>query len=371
MNTINNPTDTYISRMGKVSYRWLNQYKFHILIWAVYFTYESVLVGVLFGQFGKFENYVIHYSLNIFIFYFNFQMMQVMEGRGKKLFYLQVTGVFIAEMIFYVYALAFFNHFFTTYNQTTKTSWLGIDRTYVLSATYRGLYFLLYSCGYWFLFRFIKQRKISTDLEQSVLRNQLEKEAVTKELVVAQNAYLKAQINPHFLFNTLSFVHRRIRKTDEDAGNLIVSLANMMRYALDINQNQEFVVLSEEIEQVENLISLFQIKENFNLYIFFNYEEDAAEQKLIPLAMMTLAENIFKHGVLTEIDHPAKISLSYTDGVIQVETENKAAGVPKALSLKTGLSNLQTRIKHAYGENGELTWANEGDVFKAKLSVRL
>lgn len=368
-NRMDNAMERVVFRISKKMLEALYKYKLHIILWLIYITYESMMVGVFTGAFGKFENYAVHYTLNVSLFYFHSYSMEKINFKKRKLDYLKVLLLVILEITAYVIILAILNHLFTAFNQPNKYNILGIDERYIIGASYRSLSFILVSSGYWFLINFYKEREISANLEKQHLHSLIEKEAMTKQLLMAQNAYLKAQINPHFLFNTLSFIHRRVRKIDEDAGNLVVSLADMMRYALDISHSEEYIVLSKEIEQVENLINLFQIKEDFKLYIFFDYEEAAAEEKLIPLALMTLAENIFKHGVLTDVEHPAKISLRYANEMIIIETENKVGEVPGALSLKTGLSNLKDRLRHAYGQKCSITWEKNDGYFRVRLTV--
>jgi len=322
--------------------------KLHLLLWGIFIIYESVIVGLVTGNFARIESYVIHYFLNISIFYIHAHFLEKMDFRNRRVDYILAICLLFGEMLVYILMLASLNHLFTIYNQANKYNLLGIDFNFIFRAIYRCLFFIIISTGWWALRRYLRERNKTVQLEKKSLHSLVEKEKLSADFVKAQNSYLRAQINPHFLFNTLNFLNSRIKKNDPEAGELIITISEMLRYSLDLDPNEQLVKLSSEVEQVENLINFFQIKEKFTLNIHFDYDEEVLRERIIPLSMLTLVENIFKHGVVDDQTFPAQISIRKTDDWVTIETINKTADQPRSQSLNTGLKNLEQRLINTY-----------------------
>lgn len=348
--------------------RFLKSYRTHFILWSIYITYECLLIGVFYDLFGKLENYVTHFCLNVSLFYINLWLLDRLKINRSQA-YFKILLISVLEILIYIPLLALLNHFFTEYNQPTTSSQFGIDHRFVFGAIYRSLFFILMSTGFWFLKSFLMEKQISEHLEKERLKAIIERETIKTDLVQAKNAYMRSQINPHFLFNTMSFVQSRVYKTDAEAGELLLLLAQMMRYTISLDQKETFSSLSTEIEQVENLITLFQIKENYCLSVHFDYNDAALRQKILPLTLLTLCENLFKHGVLNDPACPAIISVNCNSNKIVITTENKIAPVSNPLSSKTGLKNLEERLKQHYDEDAILLYTKKGMLFIAKLEI--
>jgi two-component system LytT family sensor kinase len=345
------------------------RYRLHFFLWSVYIVYESVIIGLISGVFGNLENYIIHYTLNITVFYLHSSLMERANLTGHVLHYFILLLIVLIEMVCYVLSLATLNHLFTIYNQANKYNILGIDYNFILRAVYRCLFFIILGSGYWSLKKYISERQKTEELEKQKLHSIIDQEKMSKALVQSEKAYMRAQINPHFLFNTLSFVQHRVQKADEDAGELLLSLAKMMRYTVGLDQTEVFTSLSGEVEQVENLINLFQIKENRSLSIHLDYDDSVLEQKMIPLVLLTLSENVIKHGVLNDPSFPASITISCSGDYIRILTENKTGEAANVLSSKTGLKNLSERLKQNYGDSYTFIYEENGGIFRADLST--
>ncbi|KQS36818.1 sensor histidine kinase [Pedobacter sp. Leaf194] len=343
-------------------------YRLHILLWAIYIIYESVLIGVFYQKFGKFENYASHFSLNIALFYVHSWVLSKVKFLKNK-DYLLILLIAAIEIVAYIPLLAQFNQWLTDFNQPTPGSALGIDHRFILGAIYRSLYFILFSTGFWFLNRFLKEKQLTQKLEKGRLEAIIGQQSTKAELAIAENAFIRAQINPHLLFNTLNFVHRRIKTTDSEAGELILLLAKMMRYSIGLNQTEQTSPLIDEILQVENLINLFQIKESYSLSIHFDYQENLLNQRVIPLALLTLSENVFKHGVLDDHRNPASISISLVKNTIIIKTINKIIKKSDALSTNTGLKNLNFRLVHVYGDTFNYSHSEIDGTFYTTLEL--
>ncbi len=346
-------------------------FRLHILLWSVYIIYESVIVGLITGKFSNIENYLIHYSINISVFYLHVFVLEKLNFRNTIKDYIFIIPLVILEMTCYVLLIATLNHFFTIYNQANKYNVLGIDYTFVLKAFYRCLFFIIIASGFWALRRYLKEKKTTERLKRMKLNDIIENEQMSRALVTAENAYLRSQINPHFLFNTLNFVHRRIKRLDVDSGEIILSLSKMMRYALIMDNEDGFSKLGDEIEQVENLINLFQIKENHTLVFHVEYEESVLSEKIIPLVLLTLTENMFKHGNLKDHSSPARISIRKNDGKLFIYTENIVRKDSIYQSNHLGLKNLKKRLVMHYSNGCSFDWGIEDEKFFTRLEILL
>src|SRR5690606_15717437 len=129
-----------------------------------------------------------------------------------------------------------------------------LEQASLIKITWRGLYFIGFSTGYYFLINLLKERERTATLEKQQLHQIIAQQKMEKELTNAQNAYLRAQINPHFLFNTLNFIYNKTRKSAPVAADAILTLSAMMRYAVESSEEKGYIAIEEEIEQVHNLI---------------------------------------------------------------------------------------------------------------------
>lgn len=230
---------------------------------------------------------------------------------------------------------------------------------------YRGLYFMGFSTGYYYLYSFIRQRRHAQELETQRLLAIIQQQQTQRELDVMQNAFLKAQINPHFLFNILNYIHFQSLKTAPQISEAVTKLAGVMRFAFDIEHSGERVKLGEELAQVEDITYLYALKKNGGT-LLLDYELAVCNLYLVPLVLLTLAENCFKHGDLDQTD--ARMQLMLEDGALQISTWNKISADHASISTKTGLQNLAARLNTAYGQEHSFRHGPDG---KGGFSVLL
>src|SRR5688500_3383261 len=122
------------------------------------------------------------------------------------------------------------------------------------------------------------------------------KKEVENERLTAELNFLKAQINPHFLFNTLNNLYYLAYTKSSNTAEVIAKLSQMMRYMIyDSNHTQ--VPLSKEIEYMENYISLERLRLNDQIPIELKVNGDPEQFRIVPFIFITFLENAFKHGV--------------------------------------------------------------------------
>ena len=182
---------------------------------------------------------------------------------------------------------------------------------------------------------------------------------------------LRAQVQPHFLFNTLNNMYYEAYLDSPRTALLIERLSEIMRYFVD-QSNQETVPLATEVQFLDNYIALEKIRIRPEPEIGFEKHFDAGTP-IPPMLLMTFVENIFKHGV-DKISGCNKIAISLIQqkGYLYFSTKNvlnRHAGQKTPGGL--GLANLRKRLSILYDGNFELETANDGQYFTATLKVPL
>jgi hypothetical protein len=190
----------------------------------------------------------------------------------------------------------------------------------------------------------------------------------------AELNFLKAQIHPHFLFNTLNNLYALARSQSKQTPEVILGLSQILRYML-YECNAEMVLLKRDVEILENYIALEKIRYEDRLELNFHRSGKVASQQIAPLLMLPLVENAFKHGVSETIDAPwinIELTMSETRLVLKVsnskpETTDTDAGTME----KVGLSNVRKRLELLYPANYQLEFCDDEGLYIVTLELDL
>lgn len=181
-------------------------------------------------------------------------------------------------------------------------------------------------------------------------KKQLENEKLTAEL-----NYLKAQINPHFLFNTLHNLNFLVQGKRKEAPQIIIRLSNIMRYMI-YDANHALVPITKEIQYMQDYIELERIRLNKPFDITFITSGDYEQTQIAPLILFTFLENAFKHGVsdttkncwinVELLQEGNTLTYAVSNSNIKTKSSTKRSGF--------GLDNLRKRLNLHYPEKHEL-----------------
>lgn len=210
--------------------------------------------------------------------------------------------------------------------------------------------------------------------EEKKLRKLLEeqKRRLEMEKIQANYYFLKAQVNPHFLHNTLNFLYAKSLPYTAELSEGILTLSEIMRYSLDKPEDAEGrVPLAKEIEHVNNIIKIQQLRFDNTLQVFFEIKGDISGIRIIPFVLITIIENAFKHGELKCIGSPIRITLTVEKGSLQFRCVNKKKEGPKELSTGIGLDNTRKRLQLAYGDNYSLYTREQANLYRVDLNITL
>jgi two-component system LytT family sensor kinase len=345
------------------------EYWIHILVWFFFICYEVVAVGLMVGAFGHPVNYISHYLITIGVFYFSSLLVLPFAFKLKAHAFWRVPlGVVLLFLIFLV-ANYYTDLLMIRWHFANRSKDFSLTWAYSSKLLYRWIYVFGFSSAYFFLKNYLMERGRAEEMEKQRLEKVIEEEKIKRALSKAQNDFLKAQINPHFLFNTLDFIYHSIAELSQEASQAVMTLSEMMRYAVDSGDLDDTVLLGEEIEQVEKLIYLYQLRKNMELKVMSYFSDQAMELRFIPLVLLTLVENIFKHGDVGHALHEIRITAIVEDGKLVIETSNAVNLRAGAASTNAGLKNIRERLRFAYGGDIAFYFAREGELFVTKIAV--
>ncbi|MCD8740702.1 sensor histidine kinase [Mucilaginibacter roseus] len=309
------------------------QFFWHVFVWVCLISFfffigktnsrlsiEALLV--LFVLFGM---------VNISLFYINYLLLipKLLDRKRYGTYILIALGVILAYG-FFKYGLALVYKEYALVKQ--KGQMIGFT-SYYLSAFFTSLIFVFLSIVL----------KFSTDwfLNERIQRD-LENQRLTAEL-----SFLKSQVNPHFLFNSLNSIYSLAYQRSETTPEAILKLSEIMRYML-YESNDNKVDLEKEIHYLQNYIDLQKIRFGYKAFVEFEVKGDVTTQRIAPLLLISFIENAFKHGVANDPETPIRMNLMVDNGTLDFHIENKKHNNNRDASGGIGLSNVKRRLNLLY-----------------------
>jgi len=213
------------------------------------------------------------------------------------------------------------------------TSWLGSSAILV--------------AGYVF---YLRAQSADSEARTSELR----RGALETQQLATRLRLLQAQVEPHFLFNTLSNV-RRLAQTDAPAGRtMLYQLSRYLRAALPRMREHE-TTLAEEIELVRAYLGLQQVRMGARLETAIEAPPALLEARVPPMMLATLVENAIKHGIAPLAEGGAiRISAQKADGALKLTVADTGRGLTGSSGSGVGLANIRARLSALYGERAGL-----------------
>ncbi|MEN2282157.1 histidine kinase [Algoriphagus sp. SE2] len=193
-----------------------------------------------------------------------------------------------------------------------------------------------------------------------------------KSKLQAELKFLKTQINPHFLFNSLHNIYALTIIQSDLASEHLLKLSELLRYML-YESNEELVPLEREINYVENYLNLAQLKDSRGMDIKFNKQLSGKQIEIAPLLFIPFVENAFKHSKIEDVQKGyIHLELSTSDKELHFEIENSN---PKNVYQKDqvggiGLNNIRQRLLLLYPESHNLKIEDSADAFKVQLNLQ-
>lgn len=197
---------------------------------------------------------------------------------------------------------------------------------------------------------------------------------VEKEKSETELKYLKAQLNPHFLFNTLNNLYSFVVNQSPKAADMVLQLSEILDYVLYKSQ-AKLVALSEEVKSIENYIALEQTRYGDRLDVSFEQPTDLINQNIAPLLLLSIVENAFKHGASGTVSEPEiRISIRQNEGQIEFNVWNTKGEHFKGAKNDSykegiGIGNIKKQLNLTYPDNHKITIQEGSAYFNLNLII--
>lgn len=190
-----------------------------------------------------------------------------------------------------------------------------------------------------------------------------------REKMKAELSYLKAQINPHFLFNTLNSIYALTVKKSDHAPESVTRLSGIMRYVIT-DAAQEFVPLEKEIDYISNYIELEELRITNKVNLQYKATGIFTGKKIAPLIFVPFIENAFKHGVSTKENSSIQIDITVEGSELSLLVKNTKVNT-HTISTGLGIENAKMRLGLIYPGKHTLEIRNSEKEYTASLKIKL
>jgi two-component system LytT family sensor kinase len=328
----------------------------HIVFWVSIITYFMMVTR----NNGKITNeeliviFVVYGGINIGLFYINFLYL-IPKFLDKKKYKFYTAALVITIVVFGLgkYGIALTYKPFLLVHDKTKQISFG---SYFISAALTSIFFLFLSTALKFGVDWFLNERVQRDLENQRL--------------IAELAFLKSQINPHFLFNSLNSIYSLAYQKSDTTPEAILKLSEIMRYML-YESNDNKVDLEKELQYLQNYIDLQKIRFGNKAFVDFKITGEVGNQQIVPLLLIAFIENAFKHGVANDPSMPICLRINLDGTRLHFYMENKKHAFNKDNEGGIGLNNVKRRLDLLYPGKYTLTIQDERNNYTCELSLVL
>jgi sensor histidine kinase YesM len=327
----------------------------HIVVWVAYYLYEYLFVVVAQQKFPKALGDIFQFSLYGLFVYVNTEWLfpRFFIPKRYGAYVLGVIGVFL---IFLGVRSALTILILPWLQIESSQTYINL-RVFFAIGIFRGIYFYVFGLVY--------------SSVKYMLRTQQQLRAQERGLLEADIAFLKSQINPHFLFNALNFLYAQVYPLSEPTAKSVLLLSDIMRYALNEGGEQGKVMLDKELQYLRNYIALNQLRFGNTLQVQFEVSGSTQFLLILPLVLITFVENCFKHGELFDPAHPVLIQVRVQENQLTFFTSNRKRTGPVEFSTGIGLDNTRRRLQAIYPDRHQLTIHDTPDTYATHLNLTL
>ncbi|TAI49584.1 sensor histidine kinase [Flagellimonas allohymeniacidonis] len=340
----------------------------HVVYWMFWWVFYTVVNEGIFenGSYSSwflFELHVLPLKLSITYFTIYYLFPKYAKNKGYFTFFvfligLTIVGGFIFRAIDYyiisgriISSKSFLNEIDDTRFWSFQIAYKTLNLLFIVSLVLLIKYIQL---------QFEQERK--------------NKALMTQKLETELN-YLKHQLQPHFLFNTLNNLYGLIITKDENAGKIALKLSEILSYML-YDSNDKEIPLEKELTCISDYIELEKLRYGDELTVTYNVEGTAHHQKIAPLILISFVENAFKHGPSGELASCwIAISVTIERDILSFSVENsiqkepvETTKEPARILSGIGLANVKKRLELIYGESFDLS-TTEKDTYKVELTI--
>lgn len=321
----------------------------HILFWFFTYADEALSLVGLTEPLDDYWHIFLFFLFDVIIVYFNlYVLIPKLLLKNKITLYIVLTLFSIILNIGIGFLICENQHY-------PDNSLRTIVTYFITSFMVTGFILGIAACIKVFKYFLVYQRE-TQELKYNSLQTEL--------------AYLKDQLNPHFLFNALNNIYVQSNKMSKEAGNSILDLSDLLRYQL-YDSSKEKVYLKNEIEYLQKYIEFNKIRTS-ETEMSFEVKGDPTNKVIAPLLLLPFVENAIKYGVTNERASFIKIVINVEGEDLSFTCENsKSKTVSQSLKGGIGIPNVKRRLELIYPNKHSLDLTDADEYYKAQLNVKL
>lgn len=353
---LNQPTQTNRYKITK---------RHHIIFWSIYILFNTLRWGSYFDDYlYSLKTNLLGFPIHMTLAYLNIYYLMPKFVYKRKFFSYTVLVVFALFIMLLV------KYYLTYYLVSTNVWPEGPEEPNGLSFNY-AIQMML---GEFYVVAFVTAIKVTIDwLGENSRFNDLEKRQMATEL-----KFLRAQVSPHFFFNTLNNIYSLTLEKSNKASEVVLKLSELMRYLLYATKKRK-QDLESELNCIRNYIDLERIRFNENLTVNIHIDGNTKGKKIAPMLLIPLIENSFKHGANKNlgpvtIDLNAEIKGNFLNFEVSNNLPNKGANAKEKNSKNSGigLENVKKRLELGYDpKDYQFNIIKTNQVFKVRLKLKV
>lgn len=332
----------------------------HSIFWGVIIAI-NIAMNAISDTKHTYTDYIITYLvfgvINVSIFYINyiFLIPELIVKRKKYfLFVISFLLLIVASVFLKTVAAVLYRDDVLTYINQAKQKVEMPIHSFVVFVVFISGFFLISSCIIKFIIDWFATERIQRNLESE--RREMELQ------------FLKSQLNPHFLFNSLNNIYSLAYQKSDKTADAIMKLSEIMRYMI-YESNTPTVALSKEVDYLKNYIELQKIRFKDGAFIEMTLNGEIDDQKIVPLMLISFVENAFKHGVVTDANEPVKIDIIANQKILHFSVINKKNNQNKDAQGGVGLPNVERRLQLIYPDRYKLNVVNSPTHYTCELMI--
>ena len=347
--------------ISKTVYKGLITIVLHLVFWIIVYLIYTYFLG--YGSnntdyVNRFSLFLMPVTIGVSYFFLYFLIPKYLITKKQGLFFLYSLYTFIVSAYLIILSILYAVVFLFEYNANESS-----PLTKTLPFIILGVYFVvLMVIVIGLIINSYESIVKNEDLKSKFLQTQL-------QLKEQELKFLKMQIHPHFLFNSLNTIYGFALKKRNEAPEMILKLSNLLDYIL-YQVKKPVVHLEEEIAHIKEYIELEKIRFQDTLKIEFNSTTDDENVQIPPMLLIPFVENAFKHGSLVNGYLTLIVNVKCTEGTLTFNAKNSmmAGDTPEQKGI--GLDTVEKRLKLLFPNSYELEVQEENGWFEINLRIQ-
>lgn len=222
----------------------------------------------------------------------------------------------------------------------------------------------------WFLFLMVTGFSLAIELTFELFRQILSRQEVEAEKNKAELALYKAQINPHFLFNTLNTLYALVLSGSDKTESAFVKFSGILRYMYS-QSGSELIPAERELDYICQYVDLQKLRLNRHTQVDLTLEVSDRQVLIPPMILITFVENAFKYGTSSDTDCAIRIKICVDDAHLHLETENAVMRRREDGNQGIGIANCRKRLELLYPGRYDLHTGEVDGIYKVLLNISL